>query len=149
MKIQIVKIGKPTSGHYEALVEEFRKRFSQEWKIESVLLKAKEGIERSEAELTQYTKDATVVVALDERGQNYSSPEVAGLFDNWFANPSVKKVSIVIGGPYGLSPAFKSSATLQWSLSKGVMPSDLAWLVVWEQIYRAFTIQKGIKYHHA
>ena len=58
------------------------------------------------------------------------------------------KMTFVIGGPYGLTDEVRQQADLVLSLAKGVFPSDLAWVMLWEQLYRASTIIRRTPYHH-
>lgn len=148
MKIQVIKIGKPTQPEYVTLVAEFVKRLGAFYKVEDIVLKARDGVEQHPAQLETALAASQVVVALDERGKMLSSPELAAHLTEWQEKPQIKLVSVVIGGPYGLHPEIRKKAHLVWSLSPAVFPSDIAWLVTWEQLYRAATIQRGGKYHH-
>ena len=56
-------------------------------------------------------------------------------------------VSFLVGSDLGLSPAVLEAATLQLSLGPMTLPHELARLVLYEQLYRAFAIRHGIKYH--
>lgn len=157
MKLQIVKIGKPAYKEYESLVKVFQQRLNVMTPIEAIEIKATQGIEKSEKTLwsaLKWSEDrggksaGHITVGLDERGQALTSPQLAQKLSDWQGDPAVKSVTFVIGGPYGLSPSFKKQADLLWSLSPLVMPSDMAWLMVWEQVYRGFSILKGSSYHH-
>jgi 23S rRNA (pseudouridine1915-N3)-methyltransferase len=87
-------------------------------------------------------------VVLDERGKDLSSPELAQFIQSKMDLGHTKSLSFVIGGPYGISDELRQQADFVWRLSKGVFPSDLAWVMVWEQIYRAANILRGTPYHH-
>jgi 23S rRNA (pseudouridine1915-N3)-methyltransferase len=65
------------------------------------------------------------------------------------ANESTKKLVFLIGGAYGVDAAITKRANLQWSLSKLVFPHQLVRLILSEQIYRACSILRNEKYHHA
>lgn len=56
-------------------------------------------------------------------------------------------VTLIIGGSYGLSDAVKAKAKLKLSMSPMTFPHQLARLMALEQVYRAFMIQSGGKYH--
>lgn len=148
MKIQVIKIGKPAQPEYAALIEEYAKRLGAFYKVDDIVLKAREGVEQHPAQLEAALAASQVIVALDERGKLLSSPALAEHLTQWQNESHVKLISFVIGGPYGLHPDIRKRATLLWSLSPAVFPSDIAWLVTWEQLYRAATIQRGGKYHH-
>ncbi|MBF0440706.1 MAG: 23S rRNA (pseudouridine(1915)-N(3))-methyltransferase RlmH [Oligoflexales bacterium] len=156
MKLRIVKVGKPREKEYEALVEGFRNRLKAFVKIEELEIKSKEGVEKSEKALfealgissNEKKSSSDLLIILDERGELWSSTELASNIRKWGDDPAVKTVTFVVGGPYGLPLRLKEKADRVWGISKAVFPSDMAWLLVWEQIYRAYTLVNGIAYHH-
>lgn len=146
MKIELIKIGKPTTNESKSLVEMYLKR--------TKILNPIEGLEYKDLESLKGRNRSIFlpsqwVVALDERGKEWSSPEFSENIKKWLDNPAIKSVVFIIGGPYGLDDEIRNKANIIWSLSKGTLPSDLAWVMASEQIYRAFTILKGMPYHHA
>ena len=158
MKIQIVKVGRPAHAAYQELVDVYTKRLKSVWKIEGLQLKAQASQERSGKELYQrlgWSSDGKRldghhgVLVLDERGHEFSSPELAAWLERAMQAGLWKNLSIVVGGPYGLTEDLRQGADQVWSLSRAVFPSDLAWLMVWEQLYRASTIIRGTAYHHS
>ena len=58
------------------------------------------------------------------------------------------RLVFVIGGPYGFSEEVKNRAQLRVSLSGLTMNHHVALIMSLEQIYRSFTIWKGIPYHN-
>ncbi len=145
MKIEVIKIGKPTTEDSKSLVKMYITRTKVLNPIESIEYKDLESLKsRSKAIFTP----GQWVVALDERGQEWTSPGLSQQFKKWLDNPAIKSVAFVIGGPYGLDDEIRKKANGIWSLSNGTLPSDLAWIMASEQIYRAFTILKGMPYHH-
>jgi 23S rRNA (pseudouridine1915-N3)-methyltransferase len=86
------------------------------------------------------------LVALDRSGHQYDS---VGLAD-WLDKLSMDHggwISLVIGGPLGLSEDLLKNAQKVLSLSKLTMTHEMCRLLLLEQLYRAFTIIKGEKYH--
>ena len=79
------------------------------------------------------------LIALDERGRDYTTAQFAPLL----AEPS----AFVIGGAEGLSPALKNRAALLLRLSSLTLPHALAQVILLEQIYRAATMLTGHPYH--
>jgi 23S rRNA (pseudouridine1915-N3)-methyltransferase len=100
------------------------------------------------AALTGGSLDGSVTVLLDEDGQLFSSEQFAEKLRSLRDDPQVKHLTIVIGGPFGFSAELKQATKMRWSLSKALMPSDLATVVFLEQLYRGFSILKGTGYHH-
>ena len=153
MRIRVVKIGKPADSCYQRLVENFVKRLRSDAQIENMIIKASHGTQRSEKQLQSLLIDESaggqnLVAALDERGRSQSSTDFAAFLRQCRDEGQVKSLTLIIGGPYGLSEELRRQADHLWRLSDMVMPSDMAWLMVWEQLYRAFSILKGTPYHH-
>ena len=91
-------------------------------------------------------KPSEYVILLDERGEIISSPELSNKLEKAFV--SGKSVTIIIGGAYGVSQDIRDKADFVWSISKLVFPHELMRVILSEQIYRAYEIAKGGKYHH-
>jgi 23S rRNA (pseudouridine1915-N3)-methyltransferase len=89
-----------------------------------------------------------VLVALEEKGKQITAEDLAHFLEKK-SNESAKNIIFLIGGAYGLDEMVTNRANLIWSLSKTVFPHQLVRLILTEQIYRACTIIKNEKYHHA
>ena len=89
-----------------------------------------------------------VLVALDEKGMQWSSNDLAELIQQR-ANNSIKNLIFLIGGAYGLHETILKKCNYKWSLSKLVFPHQLVRLILSEQVYRACTIIRNEKYHHS
>ena len=87
----------------------------------------------------------THLVALDERGQQCSSAELARWLGEWRERHD--HVTLLIGGPDGLDAELLELAASRWSLSRLTLPHLLVQVLVAEQIYRAWTIIDGHPYH--
>ena len=79
-------------------------------------------------------------------GKLLSSPALAEELSRAAVNGK-SRVVLIIGGSYGLSDAVKSRADLRLSMSPMTFPHQLARVMLCEQLYRAFSIQAGTKYH--
>ena len=79
------------------------------------------------------------LVALDERGKDYSTRQFAELLKS--------ETAFVIGGPDGLPTDIKSEASMLLRLSSLTLPHALAQVVLLEQIYRGASILTGHPYH--
>jgi 23S rRNA (pseudouridine1915-N3)-methyltransferase len=86
-----------------------------------------------------------LALALDERGRQWSSAELAVELKAWLDDD--REVAILIGGPDGLAEACRTRADRVWSLSRLTLPHGLVRVVVAEQLYRAWTILQGHPYH--
>lgn len=104
-------------------------------------VKQKEG----EALLAQIKPDQ-YVIALEITGTAYSSEQLAARLQE-LALYGHSKVVFVIGGSNGLSKEVLSRANLRLSFSKLTFPHQLMRLILLEQIYRSFKINRGEPYH--
>jgi len=91
--------------------------------------------------------EGSYLVALDERGQEFTSHEFAA-FINGLLESGVREMTFVIGGAMGLDESVPRKATKIVALSRWTVTHELARLVLLEQLYRAFTIIKGKTYHY-
>jgi len=85
-------------------------------------------------------------IALDKSGQKLSSEELAKKLDSWQTDHS--QITFIIGGAFGLSPDLLAKADFIWSLSPLTFTHEMARTILFEQLYRAFTINKGLPYHY-
>ena len=157
MKIQCWTIGKSHENYVNEGIQLFSARiehyFPFSWHIltppkqaatmDTRVLKEEEG--KKVLEMLQPTDK---LILLDERGKNLHSPELAKLLQQ-HADQSTKNLIFLIGGAYGVSDAVKKRADFCWSLSNLVFPHMLVRLILAEQLYRACTIMRNEKYHHA
>ena len=89
--------------------------------------------------------DGSLVITLDVKGKSWSTEQLATQLDQWMM--SGRDVSLLIGGPEGLSPACLQRAELSWSLSPLTFPHPLVRIVVAEQLFRAWSILTNHPYH--
>lgn len=94
--------------------------------------------------LSTVPRDA-VVWALDERGQSWSSRELADHLAIWLREG--RDLALLVGGPEGLASTCRTRAHGLWSLSRLTLPHPLVRVVVAEQLYRAWTLLTGHPYH--
>ena len=157
MTIYCWTIGKPSENYVKEGILLFSKRiehyYAISWQIipppkqaanmDAPLLKEEEG--KKVLALLQPTDK---LILLDERGKNLFSQDVAALLQK-NAEQGTKNLRFLIGGAYGVSDAVKKRADFCWSLSNLVFPHMLVRLILAEQLYRACTIIRNEKYHHA
>ena len=86
------------------------------------------------------------LIALDRTGKQYTSEDFAAMLKK-LSIENKGRVCFMIGGPLGLSGDVLKKADLVVSLSKMTLTHEMARLIITEQIYRAFTIIEGHKYH--
>ena len=92
--------------------------------------------------------DSSYAILLDERGHSISTSELATSVEV-LQNQSHKDVYFVIGGAHGVAQAVRARANQVWKLSDMIFPHELVRLILIEQLYRAYDMNHGGKYHHA
>lgn len=156
MTIELVVIGKTDSKEVAALVETYVRRVSFYCKFavtilpdarntKSMSIRQQRTVE-GEAILRQIS-DQDYVVLLDERGEEMRSVEFAYWLQKRL-NSGLKRLMIVIGGPYGFSEEVYARADAKLSLSRMTFSHQIVRAIFAEQIYRAFTILRNEPYHH-
>ena len=86
------------------------------------------------------------LVTLDEKGEEFTSEGFAGYLEN-LMNRGVSEIVFLGGGHSGMPEQLVDRADLCLSLSKLTLPHELARVVLLEQIYRSFSIIRGLPYH--
>ena len=89
-----------------------------------------------------------VLVALDERGRDLASTELAERLGAW-RDDGIREAGFVIGGPDGLAPAVTERADLLLAFGRATWPHMLVRAMLAEQLYRAASILAGHPYHRA
>ena len=155
--IRILCIGKMKDKALHLLEDEYAKRLKAFVKIEilevrdepnerierekeAALAKEKEG-ERALAQIG----DRDFVILLDLHGSHWDSETFAGKLSGWMTASS--NLTFVIAGSLGPSPALLARADVRWKLSDLTFTHLMTRVLVLEQIYRAFMIINGRKYH--
>jgi 23S rRNA (pseudouridine1915-N3)-methyltransferase len=156
VKINLIAIGNKMPGWVDTASDDFVKRLPAEIKINPILLPLiKRGknpdiprIIRDESRkiLNAVPKDSQLVV-LDVLGQAVTTMKLSGMLETWLQQG--QDVSIIIGGPDGVSDELLSKATLKLSLSALTFPHPLVRIILLEQIYRAWSIISNHPYHRA
>lgn len=156
MKLEFWSVGRPHEAYVQTGVADFTKRLNHYYRTDwRILPPPKAGSSVSEADMKRREAELILaslekddfLVALDEGGQQLSSPELAA-FLSARANASTRKLVFLIGGAYGLDETVLSRARFRWSLSSLTFPHQLVRLILAEQVYRACTILRNEKYHH-
>jgi len=156
MKIVFCSVGKPHEAYIRQGVEDFTARVSRyfpvEWHIipppKNAGILQEANLKQEEGKLVlQFIQPDDQLVLLDERGLQFSSPQLAD-FIQQKANKSIKRLVFLIAGAFGADKAVVQRANDTWSLSKLVFPHMLVRLILAEQVYRACSILRNEKYHH-
>jgi 23S rRNA (pseudouridine1915-N3)-methyltransferase len=158
VNISIISVGKLKEKYLRQGIDEYIKRLSGYAKVEIIEVpdeKAPENLSEQEMEqvkqkegeriLAKISED-TYVIALAIEGKMKSSEELAESLDK-LATYGKSKIAFVIGGSLGLSKQVMQRANEALSFSKMTFPHQLMRLILLEQVYRAFRINRGEPYH--
>lgn len=149
---RLLYVGARPEAQWEAICGEYRKRLQRfvRWEERRLPLAAgrrqdpKGALAREGKAILQELSGKERVVALDERGTQWSTEELARFLETQLpAGPLV----FVIGSDLGLHPEVLARAFARWSLSRLTLPHELARLLVMEQLYRALDFLAGGSYH--
>lgn len=155
MKIKIIALGKIKEKFLKDGIDEFLKRLTPYASVEILELSP---IEIKDENLTDkillqegekilsHIKSNSFVITLEIEGVNFSSEKFAQKIEE-IGNSGYNELVFVIGSSCGLAKTVSSRADLKLSLSKMTFLHQFARLLLVEQIYRAFKIQKGETYH--
>ena len=137
-KIRIISVGKTKEAWLDFAIEDYVKRLKGRATIEFVWAK-------NDEQLTATVTKEPLAICLDPRGALLSSEKFSELLLAKLQDGG-SRLALVIGGPEGLPEVLRSTLPLI-SLSLLTMTHQIVRLVLIEQIYRAFEIVKGSKYH--
>lgn len=158
MHIQIICIGKLKEKYWTEAIAEYSKRLSRFCSLEIIELKEARLPEKaSQAEeetvkieegksILKVIKDGTFVITLEILGKQLSSPELAEKLES-LSLEGKSNIAFVIGGSLGLSSEVSKRADYKLSFSKMTFPHQMMRVILLEQIYRAFKINRNETYH--
>ena len=158
MKITIACVGKIKEKYLTAGIEEFSKRLTPFCKLETLAIneermpdnpspaEKQQVLERETQRLLAIIPANSYVILLDVIGKQLSSPDLAAKLDE-LALAGNSHIPVVIGGAFGYTDALRKRADLVLSFSKMTFTHQMIRLLLIEQIYRAFKISRGEKYH--
>ena len=158
MKITIACVGKIKEKYLTAGIEEFTKRLTAYCKLETISIteermpdepsaaQKEQVLAKETTRLLAIIPENSYVIVLDVIGKQLSSPELANKFSDLAVNGK-SHITFVIGGAFGYTDALRKRADLCISFSKMTFTHQMIRLLLVEQIYRAFKIKQGEKYH--
>ena len=160
MRLVVVSIGRLKQGPERALAERYRERFDDIGRklgfrgVETVEIpesRARDAATRiaeEAAAISAATPEKSVLVTLDERGENIDSAAFSRHLGRW-RDQSVSSAIFVVGGADGLSPDLRRNAQLAMAFGAATWPHQMVRIMLLEQLYRAATILAGHPYHRA
>jgi 23S rRNA (pseudouridine1915-N3)-methyltransferase len=153
MKLRIISVGHKMPSWVETACVEYTKRMPREATVEIIDIKPEkraagnstDNIQLIEAKRILEAVGKDFCVALDERGQEVTTLQLADKFKDWQA--SSRDVALIIGGADGLHSSVKQKADWLWGLSKLTLPHAMVRVLLAEQLYRAHSVITNHPYH--
>ena len=156
MQISLVTVGKLKESWLREAYAEYEKRLSRYCRLTlTELPEARLPEEPSAAEIAAALEQEGkailsacrgTVIAMCIEGKQYASEEFAQMIAGR-GNAGESTLTFVIGSSFGLSDTVKNAADLRFSMSKMTFTHQIARVLLAEQLYRAFQISTGGKYH--
>ena len=158
IKVNIICVGKLQEKYLKDAVNEYSKRLSglcsfsiteiPEYRLPDNPSQAEidNALEKEGKQIAEKIANGSVIIAMCIEGKMLSSEQLANAISNYATN-GFSSLCFIIGGSFGLSNEVKKTAHLQLSMSSMTFPHQLARVLLCEQIYRAFMINRGSKYH--
>lgn len=156
MKVTLLQIDKTTESYLNEGISIYLKRLKNYTAFEIITINVPKAV-RMRPEPEQKTEEAKLIlkelkendhlVLLDESGNLLNSVDFSHFLTKK-ALQNVKNLIFLIGGPYGFDETIYKRANYKLSLSPMTFSHQMVRLFFVEQLYRAYTITKGEKYHH-
>jgi len=138
MRYRVVAVGRVKDAALRAACDAYLGRLRHYTHLEEREVK-------DEARILEAIPEDSRLVALERAGDQWTSEELADRTARWELEG--RDVVFAIGGADGLPEAALQTAERRWSLSRLTFPHELARVLLYEQLYRAYTIRRGEPYH--
>ncbi|TQV73973.1 23S rRNA (pseudouridine(1915)-N(3))-methyltransferase RlmH [Aliikangiella marina] len=154
MKIKLIAVGTKMPDWVEKAYRNYAQRLPKDCSLELIEIPAAKRSKNQQASLWMDKEGQQIlkvidtsdwVVALDVKGKNWSTQDLAGQITQW--QHMGNNVCLLVGGPDGLAPECLARANSRWSLSALTMPHPLVRIVLAEAIYRAWSVTVNHPYH--
>ena len=155
--ITVITVGSLKEGYLKEAVAEYKKRLSQYARVEEINIKeekiqneddaseVKRALEAEADKILSAIPKGAGKIALCVEGKQYDSVALAGLIGRMTDESG--KIALIIGSSHGLSERVKRECDVRLSFSALTFPHQLMRVILFEALYRSFTILAGKKYH--
>lgn len=145
MQIELISIGKPKSPWLKEGMDHYKKLLSKYATIKLTTIRESDSPNLEDQRIRQSINPRSLVVLLDVLGKSYDSEAFAKFLDR--SKQTSSSIQFVIGGAFGLSESLKREFRNHLSLSPLTFPHEMTVVILLEQLYRAYSISAGTKYH--
>ena len=156
-QITVITVGTLKEDYLKDAVAEYKKRLSQYARVEEINIKEERisneddkseiaaALDNEAEKIISSIPKGAAKIALCVEGTQYDSPALASLIGKY--NDESGKIALIIGSSHGLSEKVKRECQIRLSVSKMTFPHQLMRVVLYEALYRSFTILAGKRYH--
>lgn len=156
-QITVITVGTLKEDYLKEAVGEYKKRLSQYARVEEINIKEERISNEDDSSEIRAALDAeaekiisaipkgAAKIALCVEGKQYDSPALAALIGKY--TDECGKIALIIGSSHGLSDKVKRECAVRLSFSQLTFPHQLMRVILYEALYRSFTILAGKKYH--
>ena len=155
--LTVITVGTLKEDYLKDAISEYKKRLSQYARVEDVNIKEekisnendlseiKRALDREGERILAAVPKGAAIIALCVEGKQYDSPGLARLIGR--LTDESGKIALIIGSSHGLSENVKNAAAVRLSFSSLTFPHQLMRVILYEALYRSFTILAGKAYH--
>jgi 23S rRNA (pseudouridine1915-N3)-methyltransferase len=153
VKLRLIAVGKIREPYVARACDDFRARLRRHESFDEIEVAASHGGDPERAMREEGDRILKLIVAseplwlLEREGDSFASVELAERLQT-LADAGTSRLTIVVAGTYGASPALLARADVAWSLSRLTFLHEWARAIVLEQLYRASKIARNEPYHH-
>ena len=154
MKINLVAVGKRMPAWVTDAYQEYAKRMPKQYALHLIEIPLGKRTKQSELQklirvesraMLSAIPNNSYVIALDVLGMSLSTENLSEQLQRF--SLAGQDITLLIGGPEGLTDECLERANARWSLSKLTLPHPLVRVLLAEQLYRAYTLLTGHPYH--
>lgn len=151
MRIRLICVGKLKEKYLKDACSEYQKRISGFGRIEIIEVPdvkddRPDCLDIEGEKILKNIKAGDFVVTMEIKGEQLSSEQLASKIKTLEVR-GISDMAFVIGGSTGLHESVSKRADFKLSFSKMTFPHQIARVMLLEQIYRAYKINQGGRYH--
>lgn len=155
MKFRFIWPGSHAEPEFDAAIEKYLKRIRHFYPVEVLEIPPEKGRQKKNDAAIMHAQSARLNAAIPTRGLRVVLDERGALLDSlkfskWLEKLTIEQphgVNFIMGGDLGMNDSLRQTADKLIALSPMTLPHELARVVLLEQIYRACTLMRNIRYH--
>lgn len=155
MKFRFIWPGSHAEPEFGEAIEKYLKRIGHFFPIEVLEVPPEKGRQKNNDVAIMHAQSARLIAAIPPRGHRVVLDERGAMLDSlkfskWIEKLTIEQphgVNFIMGGDLGMDDSVRQGADILIALSPMTMPHELARVVLLEQIYRACTLMRNIRYH--